>query len=167
MTVIINNNAENQKTFHPSFSRHRTGRSLEVLIYLKYCKVWGFHGGDYEECCLLVWTGVSEEGARPLIWASSYPCKWFVVMIMCLLKRWLLSNRGSIVACVTWRTCLQKLCQADDHIPSQYLPNRIRMNRCFILTRQVVAYNTGDTPGRIFGGNLKKKKDLMFKRLVL
>jgi hypothetical protein len=18
-----------------------------------YCKIWGFHGGDYEECCLL------------------------------------------------------------------------------------------------------------------
>jgi hypothetical protein len=38
----------------------------------------------------------------------------------CLLKRSLLSNRGSIVSCVTMGMCLAKCCPADCHIPSQY-----------------------------------------------
>jgi hypothetical protein len=40
------------------------------------------------------------------------PCKWFIVTKSCLLKRRLLSNRGSIVDCVTSRMYLTKRCLA-------------------------------------------------------
>jgi hypothetical protein len=95
----------------------------------------------------------SEESARPLYGSARIrgnPNKWFVVTKTCLPKCWLLSNRGSTV---DWRMCLPKRCLADGHIPSQYLPYRICMKRCFGLTRQAVAYKSGDIPGRSFGGN--------------
>jgi hypothetical protein len=37
-------------------------------------------------------------------------CKWFVVTKTCLLIRWLLSNRGSIVDGFTSKICLTELC---------------------------------------------------------
>jgi hypothetical protein len=46
------------------------------------------------------------------------PRKWFIVTKTCLPKHWVLSNRGSIVACCIM--CLPKRCLADGHIPSQY-----------------------------------------------
>jgi hypothetical protein len=67
---------------------------------------------------------ISEESARLLYRLAHIhgnPCKWFVVRRMCLAKRWLLSNRGSTIACITSGICLPKRCLADDHIPSQYL----------------------------------------------
>jgi hypothetical protein len=50
------------------------------------------------------------------------PCKWFVVTKTCLPKRWLLSDQGPTVDCVTAGIYLPKRCLADGHIPSQCYP---------------------------------------------
>jgi hypothetical protein len=52
------------------------------------------------------------------------PRQWFFVTKMCLLNRWLLSNRSSTVSCITTPICLPKRCLADGYIPSQYVFNK-------------------------------------------
>jgi hypothetical protein len=34
-------------------SKERIATRATVATYLLSCKIWGFHGGDYEEWCLL------------------------------------------------------------------------------------------------------------------
>jgi hypothetical protein len=68
---------------------------------------------------------LSDEFSRSCLHGSLYrlarihgnPCKWFVITKTCLLKRSLVSNRGSIVDCFNSRMCLPKRCMANGDIP--------------------------------------------------
>jgi hypothetical protein len=49
-------------------------------IYTKLCKIWGFHGGDYEKCRLLV-CGAVEILCEPMFWRNILPATfscWFL-----------------------------------------------------------------------------------------
>jgi hypothetical protein len=61
--------------------------SVNVMVYREQfpeCKIWGFHGGDYEELSsgmlrhvAVVITDVSEEPSASLVFLRSVCCSWF------------------------------------------------------------------------------------------
>jgi hypothetical protein len=80
------------------------------------------------------------------------PCKWFVFTKTCLPKRWLISNWGPIVDCVTLGMYLPKRCLADGHIPWEYFKRNtvfLRLMRCRL--GQSVTWRRG-TPACVEAG---------------